>query len=178
MNLSLYFCVQQELAVIVHIPLFNLLSAALSSVLSSTLTVTIQTECSCFDHLATAAAETRWAEAACFVLTSGTDWLRVFPGCTTTSVCRHPCLRCLLWDPAWLNDPALPPTPPGTDGAETKLTPKAPELTPRAHLQPSVSNMHGLNPRKHSKCLVPNNCTASLLPCCRWRLNALRHLTF
>lgn len=102
----------------------------------------------------------------------------MFLGCTTTSVCRHPCLRCLLWDPAWLNDLVLPPTPPGTDGAETKLTPKAPELTPQAHLQPSVSNMYGLNPKKHCKCLVPNNCAASLFPCCRWRLNALQNLTF
>lgn len=64
----------------------------------------------------------------------------------TTSVCQHPCLRCLLWDPAWLSGPAPPPTPPGTDEAETKLTPKAPEPTPLVHPQPSVSNMHGLNP--------------------------------
>lgn len=139
--------------------------------------MTIKTEYGCFDHehlaMSSAAAKTLSTKKG-FLCSPKLNSLRVFLGCTTTSVCRHPCLRCLLWDPAWLNDPVLPPTPPGTDGAETKLTPKAPELTPQAHLQPSVSNMYGLNPKD----TVPNTCAAFLLSCCRWRLNALPHLTF
>lgn len=59
----------------------------------------------------------------------------------TTSVCQHPCLPCLPWDPVWLSDPVPPPTPLGTDVAETELTPKAPEPTPLAHPQPSVSKI-------------------------------------
>ena len=66
-----------------------------------------------------------------------------FLGCTTTSVCRHPCLLC-PWDPVWPSDPAPPPTPPSTDAAETEPTPKAPEPTPLVQPQPSVSNMNGL----------------------------------
>lgn len=84
----------------------------------------------------------------------------VFLGCMTTSVCQHPCLPCLPWDPVWLSDLVPPPTPPGTDAAETELTPKAPEPTPLVHPQPSVSNMDGLNSKISIRCcaFIPFSC--------------------
>lgn len=61
----------------------------------------------------------------------------------TTSVCQHPSLL-YPWDRVLPSDPAPPPTPLGTDAAETEPIPKAPEPTPLVHPQPSVSNMNGL----------------------------------
>lgn len=64
----------------------------------------------------------------------------------TTSVCQLPFLP-YPWDPVLPSDPVPPPTPLGTDAAETEPTPKAPEPTLLVQPQPSVSNMNGMSLR-------------------------------